>query len=78
MARTVDGRAASDLLGGERLEEADPEHPDPLAGGDERVDRLLDRAAGGAHHDDHAIRVRRAVVVDQPVAAAGPRRRARP
>ncbi len=74
MDRTVRRQRSDDLLGGERLEEADAEHPDLLPGRDERVDRLLDRAAGRAHDDDHAIRVGRAVVVDQPVAAAGPRR----
>ena len=66
-------QGGDDLLGGERLEEPDPEHPDLLAGRDERVDGLLDGAAGRAHHDDHALGVGSAVVVDQPVAAAGPR-----
>ena len=66
------------LVGRERLEQADPEHPDPLAGRDERVDGLLDGAGGGAHHDDHAVRVGRAVVVDQAVAAGRSARRARP
>ena len=42
-------QGGDDLLGRERLEEADAQHPDPLAGGDERVDGLLDRAGGRAH-----------------------------
>ena len=63
-----------DRLRRERLEEADTEHPDLLPGRDQRVDRLLDGTAGRAHHDDHAFGVGRAVVVDQPVPAAGPGR----
>ena len=71
-------QGGDDLLGGKRLEQADPEHADPLARGDECVDGLLDRSAGRAHHDDHPFGVGGAVVVDQPVSAARPGRRARP
>ena len=75
-----DGRrqGGQDLLGRERLEQADPQHPDPLAGRDEGVDRLLDGARRGAHDDDHPLGVRRAVVVDEAVPAAGPVARAHP
>ena len=42
-----------------------------LAGRDQGVHGLLDRAGGGAHHHDHPVGVRRPVVVDQPVPALG-------
>ena len=58
-------------LGRERLEQADLEHAHALPARDERLDGLLDRAAGRADHDDHPVRVRRAVVVDEVVLAAG-------
>ena len=58
-------------VGGERLEEADLEHADLLAGGDERGHGLGDRAGARAHHDDDALRVGRAAVVHQVVPAAG-------
>ena len=72
MDRNGRRKRSDDLLGWEGLEEPDAEHPDLLPGSDERVDRLLDGAACRAHHDDHAIRVGSAVIVDQPVLAACP------
>ena len=72
MARTVDGKAATICAAGERLEEADAQHPDTLAGSDECVDGLLQGAVRRAHRDDHAVRVGGTVVVHQPVAPAGP------
>ena len=74
MARTVGGSAATICSAGNGWNSRMRSMPTRLAGGDQRVDGLLDRAAGGAHDDDDALGVRRAVVVDQPVAAAGPRR----
>ena len=44
MARTVGGRAATIFSAGNGLEQADAHHPDLLAAGDQRVDRLLDGA----------------------------------
>ena len=62
-----------ELCGREWMEEADPHQPDPLAGRVECVDRLLDRARRRAHDDRDAVRVRGAVVVDEPIPPAGPR-----
>ena len=46
--------------------------PDRSPPADERVDGLLDGTGRRAHHDDHPLRIRRAVVVDEAVAPAGP------
>ena len=68
------GRQGRDeLLRRERLEEPHLHQPDLLAGGDERVDGLLDSADRRAHDDDDALRVGGALVVDQPVLATRPR-----
>ncbi len=59
------------LLRGERLEEADLEHADLLAGGDERGDGFRNGTGTRAHHDHDALGVGRARVVDEVVAATG-------
>ena len=63
---------------GNGLEQPHPDHADPLAGGDQGVDGLLDRAGGRTHHDDDPLGVGRAVVVDQAVPATGSLAEARP
>ena len=60
------------LVRGERLEQPHLDQPDLLAGRDERVNRFLDRAGRRSHDDDDTLRVGGAVVVDQPIAPAGP------
>ena len=66
------GQRRDELVDRERLEQPHLQDADLLARGHERIDGFLDGADGGSHHDDHALGVRGAVVVDQPVAAAGP------
>jgi hypothetical protein len=65
------GGVRDDLVDREGLEQADRSMP-TRAGGNQRIDGLLDRAVGGAHHDDDAVRVGSAVVVHQPVLPARP------
>ena len=55
----------------ERPVEPHLQHADLLAARLERRDGLLDRAGAGAHQHDDALGVRRADVVEQPVAAPG-------
>ena len=54
----------------ERAEEADAQHADAGALGVEPVHGFRHRIAAGAHDHDHLLRVRRAVVVEQPVLPA--------
>ena len=58
------------FLGGERPVQAHLEQADPLAGGRQRRDRLLRRADARTHHDDHAIGVEGAFVLDEAVVTA--------
>ena len=53
------------------MEESDAKHSDRLAGREERINGLLDRACRRAHHDDDTFGVRGAVIVDEPVTTAG-------
>jgi hypothetical protein len=56
---------------GERLEEADGDHADALAGGVEVVGGGLEGLDAGAHADDDALGLRVAVVVDERIPASG-------
>ena len=55
----------------ERPVQAQLHHPDPLALGGERRDRLADGLRARAHHDDHAVGVGVPAVLDEVHAAAG-------
>ena len=72
MARTVEGRAARIFSAGIGWKSPIPHHPDALAGREEVIHRLLHRTRGGARRQDHALRVRRTVVVRETVSAARP------
>ncbi len=54
---------------GERTVQANLDEADLLAGGDKRLDRLVQRLAAGAHRHDDAFGVRCAHVVEEVVAA---------
>jgi len=65
------GYGLQEVLGRERAVEADDHQSDLLAARVQVVDRLHGGLRAGAHHDDDAVRVGRAVVVEEVVAASG-------
>ena len=73
MDRTVGGRAATNCSAGNGWNRRIAEHADLLAR-PRRASSTVSSTAprGRAHDDDHAVGVRRAVVVDEAVSAAGP------
>ena len=72
------GEGCQESLGGEGPVKADFEQSQLFALSIQRVDGLFDRAGAGAHEDDDAVGVGRAVVVEEPVVAAGLARRSGP
>ena len=55
------------------MEEADGNDADLFAAGDEPVDGFDDRLDAAAHRDDHPLRFRMPVIVEQMVTPAGDR-----
>jgi hypothetical protein len=65
------GESCEEGFGGEGPIEANFEQAQLFAASIQCVNGLLDCAGGGAHEDDDAVGVGRAVVVEEPVTAAG-------
>ena len=71
IALVVAGSTAKKCGGGERAEQVHLDDADLLALGDQEIDRLARRLGARAHDHEHALGVRRAEVVEQPVLPAG-------
>ena len=66
------GQGRQQCLHRERPVQPDLQHPDPLAGRAQMGGGLPGRLPGRAHHHDHPVRRRVAVVLHDAVVAAGP------
>ena len=64
------GQRGDEGLDGERPEQADFQQADLLAGGVERFHGFLGHFGAGAHHNDDALGIRRADVIEQVILAA--------
>ena len=65
------GQGGDEGFDGEGPVQADFEQADLLAGGEQGFDGLLGHFGAGAHHDDDALGIGRADVIEQVVLAAG-------